>query len=173
MSKLAQTASSKAQSKSIPSFPTKYLFRQHHQKVMDALAGVVDPAELRKFNKKTTPPPRIQHQHSTHLVASFRCPTPTCRGRRWSSGVVCTAIRAYHDNTYNATVYNQRCRACNTLGSMKLDVDVYVDRVSYWLKKWAGVKMELPHAGEKKNTPPHEVEYCEGCKAGLCMRGQI
>ncbi|KAK0741110.1 zinc-binding domain-containing protein, partial [Schizothecium vesticola] len=110
--------------------------------------------------------------HQTNLVATFRCPNPTCKGRRWPSGVVFTAIHAYHDNTYNATVYNQRCRACNTLGNIKLDVDVYVERVSYWLKKWAGVKMEPPHAEENKNTPLYEEEHCEGCKAGLCRRGR-
>ena len=79
-------------------------------------------------------------------------------------------MRRYGVNEYNAVVFNQRCRDCNSLGNLTLDESSYVERVAYRLKKWAGVELQAPPYREKKG-PPHKSELCEGCKQGCCQEG--
>lgn len=74
---------------------------------------------------------------------------------------------------YNATVYNQRCDACNGLGAINIDKEVYIERVAYRLKVWAGVPVERPFYDKDNKTPPHKMELCEGCKRGVCLAGQL
>ena len=68
---------------------------------------------------------------------------------------------------YNAVVFNQRCKCCTKLGSLKLDKESYVERVAYRLKKWAGITLEKSYVAPRKG-PPHESSLCEGCKRGIC-----
>ncbi|KAF1361535.1 hypothetical protein EJ07DRAFT_111719, partial [Lizonia empirigonia] len=76
-------------------------------------------------------------------------------------------IRGYPTNGYNAVVFNQRCKSCNKLGTLKMNEESYVDRVAYRLKKWAGVQLARPYSGLKKGLP-HKSELCESCKRGIC-----
>ncbi|KAH9864711.1 hypothetical protein J1614_010647 [Plenodomus biglobosus] len=108
-----------------------------------------------------------KRRYDTFVVGDFRCYNPKCRGNFWTSGKVTISIRRYAGNDYNAVVFGQRCEACEQLGKFKLDKETYIDRVSYWLKKWAGVQMELP-PHTVKSTPRHRTELCEGCKRGVC-----
>jgi len=84
--------------------------------------------------------------------------------------MVSIVIKGYIRNGYSAMVYNQRCRDCGTLGKLDLDQQSYVDRVAYRLRKWAGVSVEKQDYA-KKEGPPHESAYCEGCKKGVCRQG--
>jgi hypothetical protein len=106
-------------------------------------------------------------EYSTFVIGVFVCENNACSGAAWSSGKITLLIRKYPDNGYNAVVFGQRCKSCQRLGRLKLDEQSYIDRVSYRLKKWAGVQMELPPFTLKR-TPPHMEELCEGCKGGFC-----
>ena len=85
----------------------------------------------------------------------------------WRSGKVSIVIRRYQDGSYNAEVFNQRCKACNKLGILDLDQQTYIERVAYRLLKWAEVAVERPRY-DSKETPPHRADLCEGCKRGIC-----
>ncbi|XPS77616.1 hypothetical protein M3J09_009645 [Ascochyta lentis] len=79
-------------------------------------------------------------------------------------------IRGYAHNGYSAEVFGQRCKLCDHLGALTLDVQSYVERVAFRLKTWAGVRMDQP-LFEKKKGPPHESGFCEGCARGGCRLG--
>ncbi|KAH9862239.1 hypothetical protein IAQ61_010442 [Plenodomus lingam] len=106
---------------------------------------------------------------NTFVRGEFKCYNPKCHGSFWTSGKVAISIRRYLGHDYNAVVFGQRCKGCNQLGEFKLDEETYIDRVSYRLKKWAGVQMELPPF-TVRSTPPHKTHLCEGCKRGICMK---
>ena len=106
-------------------------------------------------------------EYSTHIVGRFKCYNNACSTDGWSSKNVAILIRGYPGNGYNAVVFNQRCKACNRLGTPELDENSYVDRVAYRLKKWAGISME-PRYYAPKNGLPHASHLCEGCKKGVC-----
>jgi hypothetical protein len=105
------------------------------------------------------------NRYSTCVMGVFICSNYACPKVSWGSGKVAIMIRKYPNNGYNAIVYNQRCESCEELGRLKLDERSYVDRVSYRLKKWAGVDLKLPNF-TLKETPPHKTHLCEGCKRG-------
>lgn len=107
---------------------------------------------------------------NTSIVGRFRCYNSSCKTVGWSSGKIATTIRMYSGNRYNARVYSQRCRACNFCSRPVLDEQCYVERVTYRLKVWKGVKVQKP-ANLHKNTPEHEFSLCEGCKVGQCVQG--
>ena len=52
-----------------------------------------------------------------------------------------------------------------------IDEESYIKRVSYRIKKWAGVEVVQPDY-EGKPTKPHERAYCEGCKRGKCTEDE-
>jgi hypothetical protein len=106
-------------------------------------------------------------EYSTFVMGVFVCDNNACSEVAWSSGKITLLVRKYPDHGYNAVVFGQRCKSCQRLGRLKLDEQSYIDRVSYRLKRWAGVQMELPPF-TLKGTPPHRVELCEGCKRGCC-----
>ncbi|KAK8036735.1 hypothetical protein PG994_015232 [Apiospora phragmitis] len=143
---------------------TSFTFPQLHQAVLDESLELVPPP---RFSKKLE---MAQRQYKTHVTARFTC-DHCAAGSVWSSGMVGIEIRGSHDNQYySAIVYNQRCKRCKGLGSMELDEGTYIERVSYRLKKWAGVKVEAPDYSNKA-TPPHLSDLCEACKLGRCKIG--
>ncbi|KAK3633173.1 hypothetical protein LTR56_015949 [Elasticomyces elasticus] len=80
----------------------------------------------------------------------------------WTSGKVAITIRRYSRSEYNARVYYQRCKSCDTACRPELD-NTYAERVSYRLAVWSGIRMPaLPHGP----TAPHDARLCEGCRAG-------
>ncbi|MCJ1472597.1 hypothetical protein MMC13_001246 [Lambiella insularis] len=103
--------------------------------------------------------------YTTHVMGRFKCNNNACSQDGWSSKKVAISIRGYPRNGYNAVVFNQRCMACKRLGTLTLDIESYVDRVAYRLKKWAGVAMEQQYYAPKEG-PPHERDLCEGCQSG-------
>lgn len=104
----------------------------------------------------------------TRVVGTFICTDKQCKVYKWTSGTIATNIRLYNKNKYNALVYNQRCRKCNSLGRMEIDRQTYIDRVSRRLKVWSNIPVEEIEIRERA-TPPHRSDKCEGCKAGHCL----
>ncbi len=108
--------------------------------------------------------------YDTCIMGRFSCDNQRCRSTGWGSKKIAITIRMYGGRRYNARVYLQRCKACNSLGKPTLD-DSYAERVTYRLKKWCGVELEPPEfSGQSRG--PHEKEFCEGCKAGHCREGR-
>ncbi|RYN41688.1 hypothetical protein AA0114_g10647 [Alternaria tenuissima] len=143
----------------------EFTFPELHQRIAEAVAPAITSTW---FNHNTEAP--FEHEYGTNIVGTFKCVNNRCKKKGWSSGVVATWIYGYSRNGYNAIVYNQRCKACDCLGSLKMDEETYVERVAYRLKKWAGVKMERPFFGHKILHGPHDSERCEGCKVGHCTQ---
>ncbi|PHH90479.1 hypothetical protein CDD83_3546 [Cordyceps sp. RAO-2017] len=102
----------------------------------------------------------------TNIMGKFICRNSTCGANGWSSKVIAIKIRMYTGAQYNAQVYHQRCKECESLSEPILD-DSYAERVAYRIKKWCGVDVERPpYHGESKG--PHESALCEGCRDNNC-----
>ena len=108
---------------------------------------------------------------STNLTGRFICRKKACASSGWSSGVIPVTIRLYSERSYNARVYFQRCKQCNSLAKPKLD-KTYAERVSRRLKIWSGVEVPTVNYQEKQTERPHEEDLCEGCKVGRCPWGK-
>ncbi|KAK2820058.1 hypothetical protein FQN49_007759, partial [Arthroderma sp. PD_2] len=106
-------------------------------------------------------------EKNTHIMGRFICHNRACKANGWSSKKIAITIRMYLGDEYNARVYHQRCKSCETLSRPLLD-DSYADRVAYRLKVWSGIRMERRKYGGKESKGPHNSHLCEGCKAGVC-----
>ncbi|CAG1997748.1 unnamed protein product [Fusarium graminearum] len=109
--------------------------------------------------------------YDTNIMGRFACNNQNCTKTGWSSKKIAITIRQYSQDRYNARVYHQRCRKCKSLGEPTLDEESYIDRVSYRIKKWNGVEMDIPKWGRDEFKGPHERAFCEGCKDGHCREG--
>ncbi|KAI0008983.1 zinc-binding domain-containing protein [Xylariaceae sp. FL0662B] len=137
----------------------------HHEVVM----AVSDEIPIPWFNKKNDN--NTNKTYSTHVMGKFKCNNGGCSNSGWGSKKVAIQIRGYSGNGYNATVFSQRCRSCNTFGAFTLDENSYIERVAYRLKKWAGVQVEKQRYTEERG-PPHRRKLCEGCRLGVCSEGE-
>ncbi|KAL2265010.1 hypothetical protein VTJ83DRAFT_7520 [Remersonia thermophila] len=141
-------------------------FPDLHHRVTAELAGAkIQPSWW--FNESGTNDTSIG-EHITHIMGKFKCSNKTCQKPGWGSKKIAIQIRKFKKHGYDALVFNQRCKECKSLGVMKITEDSYVERLSYRLKKWSGIKVERPVYEEKKG-PEHESHLCEGCRAGRCM----
>ena len=145
---------------------TQFMFPSLHEAIRDAISSTVPTPQFRSNGDTLT----ATKSYSTNVMGKFSCENNACRRAGWSSKKVAIVIRQHPNNRYSATVYNQRCKTCNKLGSLVLDETSYVERVAYRLNKWAGVAVSQKHVNRGKSDP-HEREYCEGCKAGVCSWG--
>ncbi|KAL4905235.1 hypothetical protein BDW74DRAFT_153280 [Aspergillus multicolor] len=146
---------------------THSMFGEHHSSVLE----LVEPFGLRMtFYPFDTDEGTIQSK-STNVMGDFVCNNKSCKSKGWFSRMVAITIRLYPDKRYNARVYHQRCKKCNSLSRPMLDGS-YADRVAYRLKKWNGIKVEKP-VYEKKSKEPHKKGLCEGCKAGHCQQSNM
>jgi hypothetical protein len=100
-------------------------------------------------------------------MGKFKCNNNACSKNGWSSKKIAILIRGYPGHGYNAVVFNQRCKSCSQLGTITLDERSYIDRIAYRLRKWAGFRVERQQH-ERKTSPPHRSDLCEGCKRGIC-----
>jgi len=147
--------------KSMPSF----MYPELHEKIISLLGNDLEGL---KFHEKDTNQ-GLRNKYQTNIMGKFKCPSKTCPKWGWSSNIVAIVIRSYPGNKYNAVIFNQRCKACNALGVFKVDEDSYAERVVYRLRVWADIPVPRPpYSG--KATDPHETEFCEGCKRGVCQR---
>ncbi|KAK3333751.1 zinc-binding domain-containing protein [Cercophora scortea] len=142
----------------------KFMFPELHQDISNAVAGQIPSLH---FTNKDSDKGLI-NDYSTNVMGEFQCTNDRCRKSGWGSKRVAIRIRGYSNHGYNAVVYNQRCKRCNGLGTFMLDQTAYIERVSYRVIKWAGLTTvdKMPYHGG--SSPPHEREFCEGCKAGVC-----
>jgi hypothetical protein len=113
----------------------------------------------------------FDNEWPSYVMGRFICKNDTCESPGWGSKKVPIEIRGYNGNGYSAVVYNQRCKLCDWLGTFVLNKQSYIDRVTYWLKSWAGVSTPRPPGFGVKKGPPHEEDFCEGCKRGRCRDG--
>ncbi|AEO71936.1 uncharacterized protein THITE_2148506 [Thermothielavioides terrestris NRRL 8126] len=141
------------------------MFPSLHEAVEDAIHANIFPEPW--FNQAGGDHDAID-DYSTHVMGSFECRNPTCSQQGWGSKKIAIQIRRYAGNGYNAVVYKQRCKSCKQLGVLRLDEKSYVDRVSYRLKKWAGIPTTPPEYNGDKGGPAHEHLLCEGCRMGRC-----
>ncbi|KAI1184180.1 zinc-binding domain-containing protein [Nemania serpens] len=139
----------------------------HSFSVLDEVSGDIDDVW---FEEETND--SISNEHNTHIMGRFRCNTAGCSNGSWGSKKIAIVIRGYPENGYNAVVFNQRCESCNSLGTMTLDEESYVERIAYRLRVWAGVRVERPPFN-KRRGPPHIPELCEGCIQGYCQEGEV
>ncbi|KAH8751627.1 zinc-binding domain-containing protein [Diaporthe sp. PMI_573] len=146
---------------------TSFMFPELHKAVTDAVAPFMTRPRFRN-NVDHTP----EKEYSTYVMAKFTCNNHGRIPRIWSSKKVTIVIRSYGKKEYNAVVYNQGCEKCANLGRIILDESSYVERVSYRLKKWAGIRME-PQGYTGGVGPPHLEELCEGCRAGYCQHRRL
>lgn len=144
---------------------TSFTFPDLHQRIADAVAPAITSTWF-NHNIKA----HFEKQRETTVMGKFACDNNACRKKRWSSMVVAIWIRGYPQSGYNAIVYSQRCGSCNRLGGLTLDEESYVERIAYWLKRWAGIRVVQPPISTRLGRGPHKSEHCEGCKAGHCSR---
>jgi hypothetical protein len=144
------------------------IFPDLHQYVLEAISGTMISPRF-NHNDDDDSLNGAEKIYSTHVIGDFTCSNHDC-GLAWPSKRVTIVIRRYPSYEYNAAVYYQRCKSCNSLGDLYLDETSYVDRVAYRLKKWVGVAVERPFYDER-TSPPHISELCEGCIAGYCRKG--
>ncbi|KAI7909698.1 hypothetical protein M0657_011729 [Pyricularia oryzae] len=108
---------------------------------------------------------RLRNQWVTNVMGRFTCRNRQCASGGWFSRTMGIWIRQFRGGRYNAIVYSQECELCGWLGWLTLDRGSHIERVPYWLKKWAGVPVEPPPRREKRG-PPHKQQLCEGCRRG-------
>ena len=144
---------------------TSFMFPSFHQDVVNSVSDEIASTRFHKNDSNRD----SNNEYSTHVMGKFKCNNDSCSADGWGSKKVAILIRGYPKNGYNAVVFNQRCKSCNRLGTLTLDKESYVDRVTYRLKKWAGVPMEQQDYTPKEGLP-HERDLCEGCKRGVCQQ---
>lgn len=146
-----------------------FMFPSLHDRVCNAVRGQVGEVSFHENGQQND----AKETYDTNIIGRFVCNNSSCGNKVWTSKIVGIAIRRFMDErqrmSYNATVFNQRCRACNSLGTFTVDQDSYVERVAYRLRKWAGVPQK-PAVYSKFKTPPHKEELCEGCMSDHCQR---
>lgn len=109
-------------------------------------------------------------QYDTNIMGRFKCTNMACHQKGWSSKLVAITIRMYSGKRYNARVYHQRCKRCESLSTPILD-ESYAQRIAYRLKIWNGVKMDRPPYTRGESEKSHASHLCEGCNHGHCSLG--
>lgn len=144
---------------------TSFTFPSLHQNVVKAVAE----ARISTWYCENNLNKAYDNQYTTHVMGKFRCTNSSCSTTGWGSRKVTILIQGFAGNGYSAEVFNQRCKSCNQLGTFTLDEQSYVDRVAYRVQKWAGVRIKAQYQSSQGGIP-HEREFCEGCKRGLCQQ---
>ena len=141
------------------------MFPYLHKDITKALSHSMTCTWIRASNSNRA----ADREYTTHVMGKFRGVTTTCNSNGWSSKMVAIHIRGYPKNGYNAVVFNQRCKACDQLGTLTLDKISYIERVTYRIQKWAGLQLEQSYHGTTKGLP-QKGDFCEGCKRGVCRQ---
>ena len=111
-------------------------------------------------------PESCNKEYDTNIMGRFICRHHACGSSGWASKKIAITIRMYPGAQYNARVYHQRCKGCNSLSKPCLD-NSYAERVAYRIKKWCGIEIDRPNYSGQSNGP-HQRSLCEGCKDGHC-----
>lgn len=153
--------------------PKKYISGQKwsiYAKLDEAVQQLLGEDDVQIAFYKNDTDKGCTKDYDTNIMGHFKCTNKLCSSEGWSSMKIAVTIRLYSGNLYNARVYHQRCRDCNSLSRPFLN-DSYADRVAYRLKKWSGIQLSPPPF-ERRQGPPHEAGLCEGCRRGHCSMGQ-
>lgn len=142
---------------------TTYMYPEYHGRIVNEVQNMVFCNTITESY--------CTKEYDSNITGTFECNNNKCNGSRWSSKKISITIRMYENDMYNAEVYNQRCKVCGCLGIPQIDVDCYVERVTYRLKKWLGYDV-TPPIWNGSTGKPHKSELCEGCKAGHCSSGE-
>lgn len=147
-----------------------FTFPELHARIEEAVL----PEITSTWFKQSEDGDNSNKKHDTNVMGKFICNNKSCEKQGWGSWVVFTEIKGYPGNGYGAIVYNQRCKACDCLGTFTLDEQSYIDRVSFWVKVWGGVHIDWEDYGSDNEveTKPHEWKYCEGCRRRKCKKGK-
>ncbi|KAK8058215.1 hypothetical protein PG994_008663 [Apiospora phragmitis] len=149
-----------------------FVFPLLHKRVLKAVSKQVGPVVFHKEGQEAD----ARKEYDTFVMGRFACDNDSCKKAVWTSKKVGILIRQFANTGqgmgYNATVFNQRCKSCNTLGTFTLHERSYVERVAYRLRHWAGVPQERPPFETDETGPPHEADLCEGCKNDRCQKGR-
>jgi hypothetical protein len=143
-----------------------FMFPALHQNVANAVSPEISSTWFQEGDDDDA----CNDEYLTHVMGIFICNNSACKTPIWVSWKVPIEIKGYDGNGYSAVVYSERCKCCGQLGTFVLDEESYIDRVAYRIKKWAGVVMALPYY-KSSDGPPHERDFCEGCKRGKCQAG--
>ena len=143
-----------------------FMFPELHSKIAEAVL----PEIITIWFNENDDDENFSCRYHTHMMGKFTCHNNECKKELWTSKKVAIEISGYGRNGYRAIVYNQRCKSCNCLGTFVMDEESYIERISYRIKRWAGVEVMQPDY-DRKLTKPHEQDYCEGCKRGKCTEG--
>ncbi|CAH0056206.1 unnamed protein product [Clonostachys solani] len=146
-------------------YPSWSMFPEHHASVSDELAKSGLDFQFNEDDDEDS----CSQDYDTNIMGRFRCRRGNCKTQGWSSKRIAITIRRYQLTSYNVRVYHQRCKSCNGLSRPDLDVQSYVDRITYRLKKWNGMEVETP-VYSRESKGPHEEDLCEGCKNGHCTQ---
>ncbi|KAI6358244.1 hypothetical protein MCOR31_009954 [Pyricularia oryzae] len=147
--------------------PSSRVYPKLHQNILQAMPENVTIVWEDSLDERARP----RNQWVTNVMGRFTCRNRQCASGGWFNRTVGIWIRQFRGGRYNAIVYSQECELCGWLGGLTLDRGSYIERVAYWLKKWAGVPVEPPPHREKRG-PPHKQKLCEGCRRGLCQVGR-
>jgi hypothetical protein len=147
---------------------TTVMFPSLHDEVENVLSDSIVPKPW--FNHAGENQQAID-EYSTNIMGRFECRNRACPQKGWGSKMIGIVIHRFPNNGYNAVVFKQRCKSCTKLGTLRLNEKSYVERVTYRLRKWAGIRMERPEYNGDNGGPEHENLLCEGCKRGYCQRG--
>src|SRR5436305_10742171 len=60
--------------------------------------------------------------YNTNIIGRFTCHNPVCQARGWSSKQIAITIRRYSNQRFNARVYHQSCKSCETPSKPILDL---------------------------------------------------
>ncbi|KAK3350353.1 zinc-binding domain-containing protein [Lasiosphaeria hispida] len=148
----------------------RFMFLQLHEVVRSAVGKAIPSLW---FNQEDTEDD-LNKEYDTSVMGKFACTNRNCHRPGWSSKMVPVWTRLYGGHRrdgYNAMVFNQRCSSCDCLGTLTLDEQSYVERVSYRLRKWVGAAVKPP-LYTWGSRAPHVEKRCEGCKQGHCSQSQ-
>ncbi|KAK7967656.1 uncharacterized protein PG986_001933 [Apiospora aurea] len=101
-----------------------FMFPWLHKRVFSAVREQISPLVFHNKGQQSD-------EYETYVMGKFVCNNTSCEKSAWTSKKVGVVIRRFEDEGrgmgYNATIFNQRCKSCNALGTLSLDQKSYVE----------------------------------------------
>ena len=141
---------------------TSFIFPLLHQNVVNAISHKITSTRFHKKDSNRD----FNNKYSTYVMGKFKCNNNACSTGGQGSKKVAILIKEYPRNGYNAIVFNQHCKSCNQLSTLTLDKKLYINQVTYRLKKQAGILIKQQYYASKEGLP-HERDLCKGYKRGV------
>uniref|UniRef100_A0A8H7N8A1 3CxxC-type domain-containing protein n=1 Tax=Bionectria ochroleuca TaxID=29856 RepID=A0A8H7N8A1_BIOOC len=135
-------------------YPSWSMFPEHHVSVSEELAKSGLHYQFNEDDDEDS----CSQDYDTNIMGRFRCRRGNCKTQGWSSKRIAITIRRYQSTSYNVRVYHQRCKSCNGLSRPELDVQSYVDRITYRLKN--GTEFRSRRQFTLDNPKPRTKRIC-------------